>query len=504
MSPDLRPGAHIHFVAVCGVGTGSLAGLLRQRGYRVTGSDENVYPPMSTFLESIGIDILPGFSEAHLGDGPDLVVIGNAVSRGNAEAEAVLRRGIPYVSLPQALGRFLIDGKHSLVVAGTHGKTTTTSLMSWVLVAAGLDPSFFIGGIPVNFGSGFRSGEGSWVVMEGDEYDSAFFDKGPKFLHYRPERVILTSLEFDHADIYRDLEHLQEAFRRLVKIVPPGGGLLVCDEAAHAMSLLDEAACPVLSYGLGESADWQARDIHAGGGRIGFTPCRKGVAEGPVEVPLIGRHNAKNALAVYATAREIGLSPSVIRSAMATFRGVRRRQEIAGEAGGVLVIDDFAHTPPRWRTPSPRSGRPGPDGGSGPFSSPAVRPAEDGRISPAPWARPTGSSARPASWSSPRRNWALVEPADRRGIAARRNRSSSTASATGGTGPPDFLPGVDDIARQGRPCPDGGPGRHPARSQTSRRRIFRRRISPTADRLSVLPDLCRRKIPGRRAPAAGI
>ena len=345
MSPDLSPGAHVHFVAVCGVGTGSLAGLLRQRGYRVTGSDENVYPPMSTFLESIGIDILPGFSEDHLGDGPDLVVIGNAVSRGNPEAEAVLRRGIPYVSLPQALGRFLIDGKHSLVVAGTHGKTTTTSLMSWVLVAAGLDPSFFIGGIPVNFGSGFRSGEGSWVVMEGDEYDSAFFDKGPKFLHYQPERVILTSLEFDHADIYRDLEHLQEAFRRLVKIVPPGGGLLVCDEAAHAMSLLDAASCPVLSYGLGESADWQARDISAGGGRIGFTPCHKGVAEGPVEVPLIGRHNTKNALAVYATAREIGLSPSVIRSAMATFRGVRRRQEIAGEAGGVLVIDDFAHHP---------------------------------------------------------------------------------------------------------------------------------------------------------------
>ena len=335
MSPDLRPGAHVHFVAVCGVGTGSLAGLLRQRGYRVTGSDENVYPPMSTFLEGIGIDILPGFSEAHLGDGPDLVVIGNAVSRENPEAEAVLRRGIPYVSLPQALGRFLIDGKHSLVVAGTHGKTTTTSLMSWVLVAAGLDPSFFIGGIPANFGSGFRSGEGSWVVMEGDEYDSAFFDKGPKFLHYQPERVILTSLEFDHADIYRDLEHLQEAFRRLVKIVPPGGGLLVCDEAAHAMDLLDEAACPVLSYGLGESADWQARDIRAGGGRIGFTPCHNGVAEGPVEVPLIGRHNAKNALAVYATAREIGLSPPVIRSAMATFRGVRRRQEITGEAGGV-------------------------------------------------------------------------------------------------------------------------------------------------------------------------
>ena len=345
MIPDLSPGAHVHFVAICGVGTGSLAGLLKQQGYRVTGSDENVYPPMSTFLEGIGIDILPGFSEDHLGDHPDLVVIGNAVSRGNVEAEVVLKRGIPYASLPQALGRFLIEGKHSVVVAGTHGKTTTTSLMSWVLVAAGLDPSFFIGGIPVNFGSGFRSGQGSWVVMEGDEYDSAFFDKGPKFLHYQPERVILTSLEFDHADIYRDLEHVKDAFGRLVEIIPPGGGLLVCDEAIHAVELLDRAACPVLSYGAGGSADWQALDVRAAGGRMTFTPCYNGAAEGAVEVPLIGRHNARNALAVYATARQIGLSPSVVRSAMATFRGVRRRQEIVGEAAGVLVIDDFAHHP---------------------------------------------------------------------------------------------------------------------------------------------------------------
>ena len=273
------------------------------------------------------------------------MVIGNAVSRGNPEAEAVLRRGIPYVSLPQALGRFLIDGKHSVVVAGTHGKTTTASLMSWVLVAAGLDPSFFIGGIPANFDSGFRSGAGSWVVLEGDEYDSAFFDKGPKFLHYQPERVILTSLEFDHADIYRDLEHVKDAFRRLIEIIPAGGSLLVCDQAVHARDLLGAAACPVLSYGAGETADWRALDIRAGDGRMTFTPCFKGAAEGPVELPLIGRHNAGNGLAVYATAREIGLSPSVIRAAMATFRGVRRRQEIAGEAAGVLVIDDFAHHP---------------------------------------------------------------------------------------------------------------------------------------------------------------
>ncbi len=345
MIPHLSPGAHVHFVAICGVGTGSLAGLLRERGYRVTGSDENVYPPMSTFLEDIGIDVLPGFSEAHVAERPDLVVIGNAVSRGNPEAEAVLRQGIPYVSLPQALGRFLIDGKRSVVVAGTHGKTTTTSLMSWVLVAAGLDPSFFIGGIPVNFASGFRSGNGPWVVMEGDEYDSAFFDKGPKFLHYQPERVILTSLEFDHADIYRDLDHVKDAFRRLVAIIPAGGSLLACDDAVHARELVRDAACPVLSYGLSGAADWQARDIRVARGRTAFTPCYQGDSEGPVDLPLIGRHNVKNALAVYATARAIGLSPAAVGAALASFRGVRRRQEIAGEAAGVLVIDDFAHHP---------------------------------------------------------------------------------------------------------------------------------------------------------------
>ena len=345
MMPHLNPGAHVHFIAVCGVGTGSLAGMLKQQGYRVTGSDENVYPPMSTFLESMGIDILPGFSEAHVAAWPDLVVIGNVVSRGNPEAEAVLRQRIPYVSLPQALGRFLIDGKRSVVVAGTHGKTTTTSLMSWVLAAAGLDPSFFIGGIPLNFASGFRSGAGPWVVLEGDEYDSAFFDKGPKFLHYQPERVILTSLEFDHADIYRDLEHVKDAFRRLVAIIPAGGRLWVCDDAVHARDILRGAACPVTSYGLGGGADWQARDVRASQGRTFFTPCYRGAAEDRVELPLIGRHNAKNALAVYAIAREIGLSASDVRGALAAFRGVRRRQEIIGEAAGVLVIDDFAHHP---------------------------------------------------------------------------------------------------------------------------------------------------------------
>lgn len=345
MNPELRPGAQVHFVAVCGVGTGSLAALLKERGYRVTGSDEDVYPPMSDFLAGAGIDVWPGFREAHLDHGPDLVVIGNAVSRGNPEAEAVLRRGVPYLSLPEALGRFLVAGKRSVVVAGTHGKTTTASLLAWVLVAAEQDPSFFVGGIPVNFGSGFRSGAGPWVVMEGDEYDSAFFDKGPKFLHYRPERVVLTSLEFDHADIYRDLEHVKESFRRLVERIPSRGRLLVCDRAVHAADAVRGAACPVSYYGLDGSADWQARGVRTRAGRTAFVPCYKGGCEDRVEAPLIGRHNAGNALAVYAAARDMGLSPAAIRAGMETFRGVRRRQEVVGEAGGVLVIDDFAHHP---------------------------------------------------------------------------------------------------------------------------------------------------------------
>ncbi|MGH7783597.1 MAG: Mur ligase domain-containing protein, partial [Candidatus Binatia bacterium] len=222
------PGSHIHLIAVCGVGMASLAGLLKSQGYRVSGSDQNVYPPMSTYLAEIGIDVQTGFDAAHIANQPDLVIIGNAVSRGNPEAEAVLNAGIRHLSFPQALGKFLIGERQSIVIAGTHGKTTTSAMAAWVLTSAGVNPGFFVGGVPLNFASGWNAGKGDCVVLEGDEYDSAFFDKGPKFLHYRPQSVILTSVEFDHADIYRDLNHLKEAFRQFAILIPASGLLVAC------------------------------------------------------------------------------------------------------------------------------------------------------------------------------------------------------------------------------------------------------------------------------------
>ena len=342
---DLPKQGHIHLIAICGTGMASLAGLLKSQGYRVTGSDQHVYPPMSTYLAGLGIQLLPGYREEHLKGPTDLVVVGNAVSRNNPEVQALLRLGVPYISFPQALGRFLIGSKMSIVVAGTHGKTTTTALMAWVLAKAGWDPSFFVGGIPVNFDSGFKQGRGSWVVLEGDEYDSAFFDKGPKFLHYKPERVILTSLEFDHADIYRDLEHLKGVFLRLTEMIPPSGTLLVCNEYEAARDVSAAARCPVMFYGDGEPKGWEARNVRMHEGRSFFEPFYQVRPEGAVEIPLIGQHNVNNALAAYAMARELGIDRRVLLEAMATFSGVKRRQEVKGEVGGITVIDDFAHHP---------------------------------------------------------------------------------------------------------------------------------------------------------------
>ncbi len=340
---DLAPGSHIHLIAVCGVGMASLAGLLQSRGYRVTGSDQNVYPPMSTYLADIGIDVLSGYRAEHVMPRPDLVVIGNAISRGNPEAEAVIGQNIPYVSFPQALGEFLIGGRTSIVITGTHGKTTTSALAAWVLTCAGLDPGFFVGGVPLNFGSGWRPGGGSHVVLEGDEYDTAFFDKGPKFLHYRPNHVILTSVEFDHADIYRDLDHVKSAFARLIEILPADGNLVVCSDYPEALAVCKPARSQLFTYG--ERADWTARDVQFRAGRTFFTPCYKGQAEGPLEAALIGRHNVMNALAVYAMGRALGIPREKLLDGFRSFKGVKRRQEVRGEQRGVLVIDDFAHHP---------------------------------------------------------------------------------------------------------------------------------------------------------------
>ena len=342
---DLPRGGHIHLIAICGVGMAPLAGLLLSQGYRVTGSDQNVYPPMSDYLAGLGIKALSGYAAKHLDDRPDLVVVGNVVSRSNPEVQEMLRLAIPYLSFPQALGKFLIGPKRSLVVAGTHGKTTTSALMAWVLAKAGWEPSFFIGGLPRNFGSGFRQGSGGWVVLEGDEYDSAFFDKGPKFLHYRPEKVILTSLEFDHADIYRDLDHLKNAFRGFMEMIPSSGTLLLCNEYQAAKDVAAFARCPVVFYGDGEPRGWQARNIRVSGGASWFEPFDGQNLEGEVKVSLIGRHNVSNALAVYVMARELGIGPEVIREGMESFGGVKRRQELKGEVGGITLLDDFAHHP---------------------------------------------------------------------------------------------------------------------------------------------------------------
>lgn len=338
-------GSHIHLIAVCGVGMASLAGLLKAQGYRVTGSDQNVYPPMSTYLAQAGIHVQLGFDPQHLTDRPDLVIIGNAVSRANPEAEAVLDSNIPYLSFPQALGKFLIGSRQSIVVTGTHGKTTTTALTAWVLKCAGLNPGFFVGGVPLNFGSGWDPGESDHVVLEGDEYDSAFFDKGPKFLHYRPQSVILTSVEFDHADIYRDLDHLKEAFRSLARLIPANGLLVACYDYPAVREVVKAGSCRVVSYGDNDTCDWTVRNVRADGRRSYFDPCFRKASEGTVELGAIGRHNVKNALAVYALTRELGMNRSNLLEGFGSFLGVKRRQEFKGEKRGVLVVDDFAHHP---------------------------------------------------------------------------------------------------------------------------------------------------------------
>jgi UDP-N-acetylmuramate: L-alanyl-gamma-D-glutamyl-meso-diaminopimelate ligase len=345
MSESPVPGSHIHLIAVCGVGMASLAGLLQSRGYRVTGSDQNIYPPMSTYLNQIGIEVLAGFSPDHVEPRPDLVVVGNAVTRANPEAQAVLQQDIPYISFPQALGQFLIGSRESLVVAGTHGKTTTSALAAWVLTAAGFDPGFFVGGVPANFSSGWKVGAGDHVVIEGDEYDTAFFDKGPKFLHYRPGHVILTGIEFDHADIYRDLEHVKSAFLRLMKIIPRDGYLIVCNDYPAASEVAAAAGCRRITYGDDAGSDWHALNVRFDQGRTFFEPTYRGRSEGRIEVATIGWHNVKNALAVYALSRALGIERTNLLDGFATFRGVKRRQEVRGERRGVMVMDDFAHHP---------------------------------------------------------------------------------------------------------------------------------------------------------------
>ena len=338
MLGDIRS---VHFVGVGGTAMASAAVAMQQRGYQVTGSDQNViYPPMSTFLAEHGVRVMAGYAESNLKHRPDLVVVGNAISRGNPEAEAVLDGKLRYCSLPELLKEFFIRGRRSLVICGTHGKTTTTSLLTWVFESAGLNPSYLIGGIPLNLGQGARFTDSEWFIVEGDEYDTAFFDKRSKFVHYLPEVALINNLEFDHADIFSSLAEIQLAFLRLVNLVPRNGLLLANGDDPNISPVLDVKHCPVKRFGLGA-----ANDIRASSLRLRESNSEFHLGDTTFVIPLIGELNVRNALAVAACARHCGLTDSQIQAGFNSFKGVARRMDVRGEAGGVTIVDDFGHHP---------------------------------------------------------------------------------------------------------------------------------------------------------------
>ena len=336
---------HIHLIGICGTAMASLAGMLKQRGIRVTGSDAAAYPPMSTFLAELGISLSQPFAEVNLKPRPDLVVVGNAISRGNVELEAVLDQRIPFASLPQVLHEEFLLGKEVIVVAGTHGKTTTTSMLAWIFESAGVEPSFLIGGIAENFGSSFQLGAGKHFILEGDEYDTAFFDKGPKFLHYFPDAVILTSVEFDHADIYKDLDSVETAFKRLVNLIPRRGSLVAFDQGESLERSIARAFCPVERYGSTGRTAWQIVDLKFEADRTTWTVLHQGKRWADLQFPLAGEYNVWNATAAAAIAAHYGISKEAIADALRNFKSVKRRLEVRAEIDGVTIIDDFAHHP---------------------------------------------------------------------------------------------------------------------------------------------------------------
>ena len=321
--------------------------MLKARGYHVTGSDQHVYPPMSTQLQAWDIPLYNGFRPEHLEPPPDLVIVGNAVSRDNPEAMATQQAGIPAMSLPQALAHFFIQERHSIVVAGTHGKSTTTALIAWLLQHASYEPSFFVGAVMRNIDGTFKLGQGPHFVVEGDEYDSAYFDKGPKFLHYRPRTGVLTSIEFDHADIYRDLDHVRSAFARFVQLLPADGCLIACHDTPNVRELLSTvpSAAPIQTYGLDSGADWQAIAWHAETTGTHITVNHREQPFGSFVSPLFGLHNIQNVLATVAVTHRLGLSPAQMAAGLATYAHIKRRCEVRGVVRGITVLDDFAHHP---------------------------------------------------------------------------------------------------------------------------------------------------------------
>ncbi|MBD1553105.1 UDP-N-acetylmuramate:L-alanyl-gamma-D-glutamyl-meso-diaminopimelate ligase [Pseudomonas typographi] len=333
---------HIHILGICGTFMGSLAVLAKAQGHRVTGSDANVYPPMSTQLQAQGIELMQGYAPEHLAPAPDLVVIGNALSRGNPAVEYVLNSGLPYVSGPQWLADHVLQGRWVLAVAGTHGKTTTSSMLAWVLEHAGMAPGFLIGGVPQNFAVSARLGGTPFFVVEADEYDSAFFDKRSKFVHYRPRTVILNNLEFDHADIFPDLAAIERQFHHLVRTVP-SEGLIVHPTTEPALARVLEMGCWTPVQTTGEGGQWQARLLQADGSR--FEVLFGGAPQGTVAWALAGQHNVANALATLAAARHVGVLPAVAIEALNAFKSVKRRMEKIAEVRGITLYDDFAHHP---------------------------------------------------------------------------------------------------------------------------------------------------------------
>jgi UDP-N-acetylmuramate: L-alanyl-gamma-D-glutamyl-meso-diaminopimelate ligase len=341
--PDVK---RVYLIGICGTAMASLAGMLRQRGYEVTGSDEHVYPPMSTYLERLRIPVLEGYTREHLETfHPDLVIIGNAAANTNVEAAATVELDLPYTSMPEAIYHLFIKGKHSVVVSGTHGKTTTTSLMAWLFEAAGRDPGMVVGGIPLNFNQNFKLGEGEEFVIEGDEYNTAFFDKGPKFLHYHANTLLLNNIEFDHADIYSDLEAILSAFRKAVQEVAPGDAIVANGNDANVQSLRGEAKARWITFGWTPECDAYATDAVETPQGTEFTAWWEGKEWFRFHSTLSGRHNVLNALACAVIARLRGVPAEEIQKGLETFQGIKRRMEVRGVERGVTVIDDFAHHP---------------------------------------------------------------------------------------------------------------------------------------------------------------
>lgn len=336
---------HIHLMGICGTGMAALAGMLKDSGYRVTGSDAQVYPPMSDFLADMGIDVFSGYGPENLQPHPDLVVVGNVITRKNPEAIALADLCIPYVSFPQALSHYYLTDKVSLVAAGTHGKTTTSSILATLLDNVGITPGFMIGGIVQAFGRNYNIGKGKYFVVEGDEYDTAFFDKGPKFLHYQPHVAVLTSIEFDHADIYDDLEAVKKSFERLVAIMPQDGLLVACLDDPVVREIVKSAPCRVAGYGLDANLDWSFSDLQVTPEGTHFKVLKDGTEFDNFTSVMPGRHNALNSLAVIAVLDHLGIDRKAIRQGLQEFKGVKRRQEVRGVVRGITVIDDFAHHP---------------------------------------------------------------------------------------------------------------------------------------------------------------